>query len=105
MSKTTFSGLLFALWPVALALIIAALAEHYWPWRRQLTDRLRWLHASILFVVGALIANLALPIGHIGVALFAMEWHWGLLNNISVPVWTALLVSIVFIDFIQWACH
>ena len=105
MSKTAVFGLLSALWPVALAITMAALAERYWPWRKQLRDWLRWLHASILFVVGTLISNLALPIGHTGVALLAAERHWGLLNYISVPTWTALLVSIVFIDFIQWACH
>jgi sterol desaturase/sphingolipid hydroxylase (fatty acid hydroxylase superfamily) len=102
MSKT--AALFSALWPVALV-IIGALAERHWPWRKQLRDWLRWLHASILFVVGALISNLALPIGHAGVALLAAERHWGLLNCISVPAWAALIASIVFIDFIQWACH
>ena len=104
MSKTAACGLFSALWPVALV-TIGALAERHWPWRRQLRDWLRWLHASILFVVGALISNLALPIGHAGVALLAAERHWGLLNYISVPAWAALIASIVFIDFIQWACH
>src|SRR6476659_384014 len=105
MSKATFVGLLVALWPVALAVTIGALAERYWPWRKQLTDWLRWLHASILFVVGVLISNLALPIGHTGVALLAAERHWGILNYISVPNWIGLIVGIVVIDFIQWACH
>ena len=105
MSKAAIFGLLVALWPVALAVAVGALAERYWPWRKQLTDLLRWLHASILFVVGVLISNLALPIGHTGVALLAEERHWGLLNYISAPPWIALIVSIVVIDFIQWACH
>lgn len=105
MSKAAIFGLLVALWPVALAGTIGALAERHWPWRKQLTDWLRWLHASILFVVGMLISNLALPIGHTGAALLAAERHWGLLNYISAPSWIALIVSIVIIDFIQWACH
>jgi hypothetical protein len=73
--KAAIFGLLVALWPVALAGTIGALAERYWPWRKQLTDWLRWLHASILFVVGTLISNLALPVGHTGIALLAAERH------------------------------
>jgi sterol desaturase/sphingolipid hydroxylase (fatty acid hydroxylase superfamily) len=105
MSKSAIFGLLVALWPVALVGTIGAIAERYRPWRKQLTDWLRWLHASILFLVGTLISNLALPIGHTGLALLAAERHWGLLNCISAPTWIALIVSIVIIDFIQWSCH
>jgi hypothetical protein len=44
---------LLALWPMALAAAVAVLAERYWPRRKQLTDWLRWLHASVLFALGA----------------------------------------------------
>ena len=79
MLKPAVSALV-ALWPVALAAAVAALAERYWPWRNQLTDWLRWLHASVLFALGSLMSELALPIGLTGVALFAAERHWGLLD-------------------------
>ena len=70
-----------------------------------MTDWLRWLHASILFVVATLVINLMLPIGHAGIALLAAENDWGLLNFISAPAWISLIVSIVVIDFVQWVCH
>jgi sterol desaturase/sphingolipid hydroxylase (fatty acid hydroxylase superfamily) len=105
MSKAAIFGLLVALWPVALAVTIGAVAERCWPWRKQLTDWLRWLHASVLFALGALISELAVPIGHAGVALLAAERHWGLLNYLAAPTWIAFIVGIVVIDFTQWACH
>ena len=104
MLKPAVSALV-ALWPVALAAAVAALAERYWPWRKQLTDWLRWLHASVLFALGSLMSELALPIGLTGVALFAVERHWGLLNYLSVPTWITFVLGILVIDFTLWACH
>ena len=104
MLKPVVSALI-ALWPVALAAAVAALAERYWPWRRQVTDWLRWMHASVLFALGGLISELAVPIGHTGVALLAAARHWGLLNYVSAPSWISLTIGIVAIDFTQWACH
>jgi sterol desaturase/sphingolipid hydroxylase (fatty acid hydroxylase superfamily) len=96
---------LVALWPLTLAVAVAALAERYWPWREQLTDWLRWLHASVLFALGSLMSELALPIGLTGVALFAVERHWGLLNYLPVPTWITFVLGILVIDFMLWASH
>jgi sterol desaturase/sphingolipid hydroxylase (fatty acid hydroxylase superfamily) len=96
---------LIALWPIAFAAVVAALIERYWPWRRQVTDWLRWIHASVLFALGGLISELAVPIGLTGVALLAADRHWGLLNYVSAPSWISLSLGVVAIDFSQWACH
>jgi sterol desaturase/sphingolipid hydroxylase (fatty acid hydroxylase superfamily) len=104
MLKPVISALV-ALWPVALAAAVAALAERYWPWCKQLTDWLRWLHASVLFALGSVASELVLPIGLTGVALFAVERHWGLLNYLSVPTWITFVLGILIIDFVLWGCH
>jgi sterol desaturase/sphingolipid hydroxylase (fatty acid hydroxylase superfamily) len=104
MLKPAVSALL-ALWPVVLTAGVLALAERFWPWRKQLTDWLRWLHALVLFALGALISEVAVPIGHTGVALIAAERSWGVLNYVSAPTGIAFIAGILVIDFSQWACH
>jgi sterol desaturase/sphingolipid hydroxylase (fatty acid hydroxylase superfamily) len=101
----TIGVLAAALWPIGLAVAIGAAGERFWPWRKQLTDWLRWLHAGVLYVAATLVSNLVLPIGVTGVAFLAADKNWGVLNVFPVPLWLSVLISILIIDFTQWICH
>ncbi len=105
MFETVILPLLIALWPIALAVAIALLLEWRFPWRQMIVDRLRWLHAAILFIVGTIITNLIAPLGLAGVALAAQENGWGLLNTGFLPAWLSVLVGIVVLDMTSWVAH
>ena len=98
-------SMILALWPVGLAVTIGALLEWLRPWRRQNVDRLRWLHAAILFILAIVITNFILPLGHAGVALVAEGNGWGLLNASPMPAWVAIVVGVLVLDLVRWACH
>jgi sterol desaturase/sphingolipid hydroxylase (fatty acid hydroxylase superfamily) len=101
----TIEILAIAFWPVGLAIAVGAGLERLRPWRKQLTDWLRWVHAGVFYVLGTLVSNLVLPLGVFGAALVAAEKDWGVLHALPVPLWLSVLVGILAIDFTQWLCH
>ena len=60
--------------------------------RRPLQARksLRWFSNLVLVVINAVTVRLLLPLGMAGIALFAAERGWGLLNYLKVPGWLAV---------------
>ena len=105
MSETVFWSTINTLWPVALAVIAGGLLERLRPWRRWNIDRLRWLHAAILFLSGTIISYIVVPLGHAGAALLATERGWGILNHPQVPDWAAIPIGVLVLDLTQWVCH
>ena len=100
-----FRSLLFTLWPTGLAVIIAALLEWQLPWRREVIDRLRWLHAGMLYIMSIVLTYLVLPIGSAGIALIAENGAWGLMNVVKPPTWLSFVIGIAILDLTQWVCH
>lgn len=97
---------MITLWPVVLAAILGALLEWLRPWKHWHVDRLRWLHAAILYVAGVALVSIVIPMGHIGVAVVAHDKSWGALNVVdSVPDWAAVTLGVMLLDFTQWVCH
>src|SRR5262249_59325190 len=45
------------------------------------------------------------PLGVISMALLAEERDWGLLNNVAVPGWLAVLLGVVALDFVIYVQH
>lgn len=86
--------------------MVMALAEWALPKRkRQEPQQKRWLTNWGIVVLDGLLVRLLMPILPIGVAIYAQDQGWGLLNWLSVPYWLALIIGFVVLDFAIWLQH
>jgi sterol desaturase/sphingolipid hydroxylase (fatty acid hydroxylase superfamily) len=87
-------------------LVLIALWE-VWAPRRRLNVGRPWRWASNLGLVA--VDNLAVrflgPLGAVGVAVLADERGWGLFNNIAIPAWLAVGLSVVALDLAIYLQH
>src|SRR5207237_941599 len=65
----------------------------------------RWFSNLGLVTLDALATRWLAPAGVVGVALLAGERGWGLFNNLSLPAWLALALSVVALDFAIYLQH
>jgi sterol desaturase/sphingolipid hydroxylase (fatty acid hydroxylase superfamily) len=82
-----FLGVLAALWEVAAPRR-----------RREIPWVICWTNNLALVVVDTVILRLSFPILAVGLAVMAEDNGWGLFNNIDVPVWIAIVVSMLLLD-------
>lgn len=75
--------------------------------RRRLTvpKRLRWVNNLVLVVLNSVLLRALFPAAAVGVAVFATQQGWGLFNYFAVPLWIAMLVSVMFLDFAIYLQH
>ena len=75
--------------------------------RRTLTisKTLRWLNNLGIVVLNTAIVRLIFPIAAVGVATFAAQQGWGLLNYYTLTPLLAILISIVAMDFVIYCQH
>lgn len=75
--------------------------------RRALTvpKLLRWSNNLGLVFFNSFVLRLLFPAAAVGMALFASEQGWGLLNYYQVPLWLGLVISVVVMDFIIYLQH
>ena len=75
--------------------------------RRKLTvsKAVRWANNLGLVFFNSFILRVLFPAAAVGVAVMADENQWGLFNRIDVPVWFAVLASVVIMDFIIYLQH
>lgn len=75
--------------------------------RRRLTvsKLLRWANNLALVVLNSVLLRALFPAAAVGVAAFATQQGWGLFNYFAVPLWMAMLVSIMFLDFAIYLQH
>src|SRR5438552_4096350 len=68
--------------------------------RRALTARkpLRWLSNLALVGLNTLVLRVLIPMGAVGMALLAGKQGWGLLNNLAMPPWLAIVLAVVALD-------
>jgi len=87
-------------------LVIMALWEIFAP-RRQLTvsKLLRWTNNIGLVVLNTLLLRLLFPAAAVGVAVYADSHDWGLLHVWLVPMWVAIPLSIIAMDFVVYLQH
>jgi sterol desaturase/sphingolipid hydroxylase (fatty acid hydroxylase superfamily) len=92
---------------VFLAVLLAmAVWEVAAPRRRQEIPRvIRWTNNLALVVVDTLILRLSFPILAVGLALIAEERGWGLFNALEVPLWLAVVLSILLLDLAIYLQH
>ena len=87
-------------------LIIMAVWEVVAP-RRALTvsKALRWTNNLGLVFLNSFILRVLFPTAAVGIALMADEQQWGLFNLYELPVWFAVLASVVIMDFVIYLQH
>jgi sterol desaturase/sphingolipid hydroxylase (fatty acid hydroxylase superfamily) len=87
-------------------LLLMALWEVLAP-RRRLTVRRaeRWSSNLGLTALNTLAVRFLVPLGAVGAAVLAEEHGWGLLNNLALPGWLAVLLAVVALDLIIYLQH
>ena len=75
--------------------------------RRALTvsKMMRWGNNISLVVLNTVLLRLLFPAAAVGMAAFAAEHGWGLLNYFEFPFWVATLVAVIALDFVIWLQH
>ena len=87
-------------------LVVMAGWELAAPRRRQEIPRvLRWTNNLALVVVDTIILRLTFPILAVGLALMAEARGWGLINVLDLPLWLAVLMSILLLDLAIYLQH
>ncbi len=85
---------------------LLALSEWLKP-RRKLTASKshRWFTNIAIVLLDSLLVRLIFPAAAVGVALWAGAQGYGLFNVIGVPLWLAIVVSFLALDFAVWFSH
>lgn len=75
--------------------------------RRALTVSkwIRWTSNLGIVVLNSIILRLLFPAAAVGVAVFVSTQQWGLLHHYSIPLWLAIPISIITLDFIVYLQH
>ncbi|MEW6120966.1 MAG: sterol desaturase family protein [Pseudomonadota bacterium] len=75
--------------------------------RRALTvsKALRWASNLGLVVFNTVLLRLLFPLAAVGIAVFAADNGWGLLNHFAVPFWIAVPAAVIAMDFVIWLQH
>ncbi len=87
-------------------LLVVAGLEILAPRRRLNSPRpIRWLSNLGIVALSTVAVRLAFPIIGVQVAAAARENGWGLLNNLALPEWLALLLGILALDLVVYLQH
>lgn len=75
--------------------------------RRSLTQPklVRWTNNLGLVVLNSIVLRLIFPAAAVGMAAFAAENGWGLLNHFALPFPATVLISIILLDMIIYLQH
>lgn len=75
--------------------------------RRRLSvgKPLRWFSNLGLVTLNTIAVRLAFTLGAVGIALTAQERGWGLFNNVSLPPWLEVLLSVLTLDLAIYLQH
>ncbi|MCK8515525.1 sterol desaturase family protein [Methylonatrum kenyense] len=72
---------------------------------QRIHRRQRWPSNLAIVVLDTLAVRLFFPLAAVGAALVAAEQCWGLFNLVSVPIWLAVVVSVVMLDVAIYFQH
>jgi sterol desaturase/sphingolipid hydroxylase (fatty acid hydroxylase superfamily) len=83
-----------------------ALWEAVAPRRARSYSRLRrWPSNLSIVALNTVLVRLLLPVTAVSLALAGEKWGWGLLNNLPVPAWVAVVSSVVVLDLAIYLQH
>jgi len=85
---------------------LVAMTEIISPRRRlSVSKTLRWANNLSLVVLNTLVLRLLFPAAAVGVAAFAQNSGWGLLNHYQPPFFLAVVISVAVMDMIIYLQH
>lgn len=86
--------------------MLVALWEVAAPQRElKLSRRRRWSANLGIVALNTVLVRLVFPAAAVGMAVLSTERGWGLLNNFAVPLWLAVPLAVVAMDFVIWLQH
>lgn len=89
-----------------IILLTMLVLESCFPARKsKLTKRVRWLGNFSLLIISSVVARLIVPIGVTGIALYASSQGLGLFNNINIPNWLIITLSVLLLDLMIYWQH
>ena len=89
-----------------IILLTMLVLESCFPARKsKLTKRVRWLGNFSLLIISSVVARLLVPIGVTGIALYASSQGLGLFNNINIPNWLIITLSVLLLDLMIYWQH
>lgn len=65
----------------------------------------RWGSNLGLVAFNSVLLRFITPLGAVGFALYAESQNWGLFNTVNAPLWLAILVSVIVLDFAIYLQH
>jgi sterol desaturase/sphingolipid hydroxylase (fatty acid hydroxylase superfamily) len=85
---------------------VMAACEYFAP-RRELrpVKTKRWFTNWAIVIIDSVLVRLVFKTAAVGGALWAAENGVGLFNMITAPIWLAVLISFVMLDFAIWLSH
>jgi sterol desaturase/sphingolipid hydroxylase (fatty acid hydroxylase superfamily) len=93
---------------LGLFALLAAI-ETLAPRRRRVEPRgTRWVTNWAIVIIDTLTLRalaLALPLLAVGAAVDAQAQGWGVMNALDLPLWLAVLLTVLIFDFAIWAQH
>jgi sterol desaturase/sphingolipid hydroxylase (fatty acid hydroxylase superfamily) len=76
------------------------------PRRRLSTPKAsRWFINLGIVIINTLVLRILFPVAAVGMAIIATQRDWGLFNNVGIPHWVAVVLSIVILDFAIYLQH
>jgi sterol desaturase/sphingolipid hydroxylase (fatty acid hydroxylase superfamily) len=85
---------------------LVALGELVSPRRSLTTSKpARWFANLGIVVINTALLRLLLPAAAVGAAIVASEKGWGIFNNVNVPYWAAVVLSVAVLDFVIYLQH
>ena len=85
---------------------IMALWEAAIPRRQRVASRwLRWPSNLGITVLNTVLLRSVIPTATAGVALLSQEHGWGLLNQLSLPSWLAVVLAVLILDLAIYLQH
>ena len=85
---------------------VVAVGELILPRRALITSKpARWFANIAITIINSALLRLIFGAAAIMMALYASQHGWGLFNNIHVPYWVAIVLSVIALDFVIYLQH
>ena len=85
---------------------VVAVGELTLPRRALVTSKsARWFTNIAITIINTALLRLIFGAAAIMMALYASQHQWGLFNNIHIPYWVAIVVSVIVLDFVIYLQH